>query len=169
LKRIVNAVRVAAIEHVMVAITHDDDKLRRICELESIDVVINTATPTAVPLGSIQAAVREIINRKVESLLVWPVDQPRVASATVSTLVSAFLRSAKAIAVPVFEGKRGHPVLFGRSVFEELLNAPASGGARTVVRSDAARVLEVPVTDSAVVEDINTPEAYQELVRRFDS
>ena len=168
LKRIVNSIRVAAIEHVMVAIAHDDDKLREICELESIDVVVNTATPTAVPLGSIQAAVREIINRQVDSLLVWPVDQPRVSSATVSSLVSAFLRSGKAIALPVFDRKRGHPVLFGRSVFEELLTAPDSLGARTVVRSDAARVLEVPVTDSAVVEDINTPEAYQELVRRFD-
>ena len=167
MKRIVNAVRVAAIDHVMVAITHDDDKLRNICELEAIDVVINTATPIAVPLGSIQAAVGEIINRKVESLLVWPVDQPRVASATVSAMVSAFLRSEKAIALPVFEGKRGHPVLFGRAVFEELLNAPASEGARTVVRADPSRVLEVLVNDSAVVEDVDTPEAYEELVRRF--
>lgn len=83
--------------------------------------------------------------------------------------MSAFLRSNKPIALPVFEGKRGHPVLFGRSVFEELLNAPASGGARTVVRADPSRVLEVLVTDRGVVEDIDTPEAYQELVRRFGS
>jgi molybdenum cofactor cytidylyltransferase len=90
-----------------------------------------------------------------------------VSAATVSTLVSAFLRSGKSIALPIFEGKRGHPVLFGWPVFEELLNAPDSLGARSVVRADPSRVVEVAVSDSAVVEDIDTPEAYQELCRRF--
>ncbi len=37
------------------------------------------------------------------------------------------------IVLPVFQGRRGHPVLFARSVFDEIRRAPESVGARQVV------------------------------------
>ncbi len=68
--------------------------------------------------------------------------------------------------MPGFRDQRGHPVIFGRTVFEELLEAPEGEGARAVVRADPSRVSLVPVEDPAVVEDIDTPEAYRELLER---
>jgi CTP:molybdopterin cytidylyltransferase MocA len=56
--------------------------------------------------------------------------------------------------------------VFGRAVFAELLSAPPSEGARAVVRADPARVMEVPVRDPAIVDDIDTVDAYQDLLRR---
>jgi CTP:molybdopterin cytidylyltransferase MocA len=53
-------------------------------------------------------------------------------------------------------------------VFEDLLAAPDDEGARAVVKADPSRVEEVEVDDSAVVEDLNTPEDYEALVRRED-
>ncbi len=70
--------------------------------------------------------------------------------------------------VPSYQARRGHPVIFGRAVFEELLAVPDDQGARAVVRSDPSRVAVVPVDDPAVTEDIDTPEAYMELLRRED-
>ncbi len=96
----------------------------------------------------------------------WPVDQPHVLVRTVEVLLEEFRRSGSPIVIPVHRGRRGHPVLFGRPVFEELLGASQDLGARAVVRADAGRVREVPVADAAVLEDIDTPEAYEELVRR---
>ena len=168
-ERIARSIRAAAIEHAMIAVSHDDPNIMKICKLYDIEPVYNTATPTAVPLGSIQAAVTVIINRKVELLFVWPVDQPHILPDTPASLASAFLRYDKPIIVPTFEGRRGHPVIFGRAVFQEILDAPASEGARAVVRADRDRVVEVPVPDRAILEDIDTPEAYQDLIRRYDS
>jgi len=54
-------------------------------------------------------------------------------------------------------------------VFEELIQAPEGEGARAVVRADPSRVSLVPVDDPAVVEDIDTPEAYRELLEREGS
>ena len=167
LERVIAASRAAAIDHIMVAVAHDDVKILKTNALRDVDVVINAATPVAVPLGSIQAAISRVINQKVDSLLVWPVDQPHVASSTASAIITAFLRSRKPIVLPTFDGRRGHPVLFARPVFPELLSAPASEGARAVVRADPSRVLELAVSDPAVVEDINTTAAYQDLLRRF--
>jgi len=168
-ERIAQTARAAAIRDVMIAVSQDDSKIMKICELYDIEPVYNTATPTAVPLGSVHAAIARIINRKVDSLIVWPVDQPHVLPATPQALVSAYLRSDKPMVVPTFNGRRGHPALFGRAVFEEVMDAPVSQGARAVIRADPTRVLEIPVSDPAVLEDIDTPEAYRDLVRRYDS
>jgi molybdenum cofactor cytidylyltransferase len=86
----------------------------------------------------------------------------------VAALVDAFRRTGAPIVVPTFQGRRGHPVLFARSTFAELLDAPDDQGARAVVRKDPGRVTEVPVSDSAVLEDLNTPDDYKALLRRED-
>jgi CTP:molybdopterin cytidylyltransferase MocA len=54
--------------------------------------------------------------------------------------------------------------LFGRAVFGELLAVSGSEGAKAVVRADSGRVVEVPVSDPAVVDSINTPDAYRNLI-----
>ncbi len=52
--------------------------------------------------------------------------------------------------------------------FAELLSAPDSVGAKAVVQAERGRVARVPVTDRAVVENLNTPDAYRALLDRTD-
>ena len=75
-------------------------------------------------------------------------------------VVGAFRVSGKPIVVPVFQGRRGHPTLFARPLFDELLNAAADKGARHVVHSNGAKVFEVDVHDPGILVRIDTPEDY---------
>jgi molybdenum cofactor cytidylyltransferase len=113
--------------------------------------------------------IEAVLNHPVEGVLVWHVDRPHVAISTVQALLDRFRGGEEPIVVPSHEGRRGHPVIFGREVFEELLAAPEDQGARSVVRSDPSRLAVVPVDDPAVSEDIDTPEAYRSLLRREDT
>jgi molybdenum cofactor cytidylyltransferase len=63
--------------------------------------------------------------------------------------------------VPAFEGWRGHPVLFGRALFPELLEKDLPEGARTVVRRYLDDRLQIPVADPGILADIDTPEEYR--------
>lgn len=94
------------------------------------------------------------------AILLCLVDNPFITVAVVESIIKAFRESRRPIVIPVFNGRRGHPALFGASVFEELLNAPASEGARHVVHADRARVLEVEVADEGILAKIDTPEDY---------
>ena len=85
---------------------------------------------------------------------------------TVARLVEQFRDGGQPIVVPGYGGRRGHPVLFGRPVFDELLSAPEHEGARAVVRADPSRVAVIPVDDPAVLEDVDTPAAYRDLLQR---
>lgn len=165
LKSVLDASVAAGLDPVMVILGRDAPKILTSVDLHGITILKN-GTPETGQIGSIKIGLTEIINHPVEAVVVWPVDQPHVQVATVERVVERFREAGEAISIPTYEGRRGHPVLFARSVFEELLAAPEDEGARSVVRASPERVVEVPVRDPAILEDIDTPEAYEELVRR---
>jgi molybdenum cofactor cytidylyltransferase len=86
---------------------------------------------------------------------VWPVDHPYVDLASVLAVLDAARRTGAPIVLPVFEGRRGHPVYFSRECWRELASVP-DGGARTVVHAHEADLLEVPVVNIGVLRDIDT-------------
>lgn len=99
-------------------------------------------------------------------LLVAPVDHPAVRTETLRLLVQAAdAAPGNAIVLPRSDQRRGHPVVFGRALFPELLALPADQGAREVVRRDPARVREIAVEDPGVWRDVDTPADYEELTR----
>ncbi|HSD27588.1 MAG TPA: nucleotidyltransferase family protein [Vicinamibacteria bacterium] len=94
-----------------------------------------------------------------DAVLLHPVDHPLVHASTVDRVVQA-LASSAAIAVPTWEGRRGHPGGFHRSVFPELRAASPDRGARAVLAADPARVVHVP-GDAGCVAGIDTPADYE--------
>ncbi len=92
-----------------------------------------------------------------DAAMVHLVDHPTVLPETFKRLVDRYDASEKAILVTRCGGRSGHPVLFDRSVFAELGQAPLELGARTVVKADPNRVLYVDVDDRGVLLDLDTP------------
>lgn len=165
LESVLEAASAAGIEKQLVALAPGADNALAAHHLHDVVVVRNEA-PEAGPIGSVRAGIRAVFNHPVDALLVWPVDHPHVSVAAVQALLARFYETRGAIIVPVYQGRRGHPVLFSRSVFDELLEAPDSEGARAVVRKDPTRVIEVPLEDPAILEGIDTPAQYEALLRK---
>ncbi len=86
-----------------------------------------------------------------------PVDHPLVAAETVAALVRVHLESQAPIVRAAHRGKHGHPVLFGRACFPDLLEGEAAEGARSVVRRYRDVLSDVEVSDRGVIADIDTP------------
>jgi molybdenum cofactor cytidylyltransferase len=164
---ILDATFAAGIETRVVVLGYYADKIQESLDLSGAIVVMNHNLDAG-PIGSIRAGILALAPHPVDGALIWPVDRPHVPVAVITDLLDSFRKTRQAIVVPTFRGRRGHPVIFGRAAFEELLAAPDQEGARAVVRRSRARVAEVPVTDSAVLEDLNTPEDYRKLLRRED-
>lgn len=114
-------------------------------------------------LSSIQAGVAAL-QHQVDRVLIWPVDQPTVGAATVRQLLDA--ASQCEIAVPQYEGRGGHPVRIGRSLFPELLALPVAEGMRALLRAHPEAIARIPVEDPGVSLDVDTPEELDRLARR---
>ncbi len=93
-----------------------------------------------------------------DGVFVFLGDMPLIPDPVPPALARA-LAGGAAAAVPVFEGRRGHPVLLGRSLFGDLLGLTGDQGARAVLASLGDRVAAVPAESAGVLYDVDTPEA----------
>jgi molybdenum cofactor cytidylyltransferase len=94
------------------------------------------------------------------------VDVPLLAVSTITAVVRAWERTHAPIVRPEMNGRRGHPVIFDRAVFEELRQAPLAIGARAVVSAHYPEIVNVPVDDPGCILDIDTPEDYRAVTTR---
>lgn len=98
-----------------------------------------------------------------EAALVALVDQPALLPETVAALIRVFREGRAPLLLPVYQGRRGHPVCFVRALYAELLEAPEQEGARAVVRRHRAILREVAVEDPAIQQDVDSPEDFARL------
>lgn len=93
-------------------------------------------------------------------LLVCPVDHPLVQAETVARLLAAHTRSPRRIVVPTHQGHRGHPLLIPPALVSELSSLDPNRGLKQLLERHPRATLELTVTDSGVIENLNTPEDY---------
>lgn len=109
-------------------------------------------------LSSIQAAIRSLLPGATGGLILCPVDHPMISAELVARLIDEFDSTGKLIVLPAYRGRRGHPVIFGAALYDELLSASPEVGARQVVWEHSAEVAELPTEQEGVVLNINDPE-----------
>src|ERR1700674_2178400 len=163
------------VEHLLQATRHPRIGLTRIvlgANAESIRaklnadpamIVVNPDWPKG-QLSSLQAAIRSLPPQITEGLLLCPVDHPLVSPYLIAELIEAFDASGKAIAVPTYQGRRGHPVIFRATLCEELLRAPMEVGARQVVWAHAEDIREVATQEEGVILNLNDPETLRKAL-----
>lgn len=138
------------------------DEIRIAAKLDPSVVVVNREWEMG-QLSSICAGVRSLAEIETDGIVLCPVDHPLVSASLVGDLVKQFYKSGKAIVVPTYNGRRGHPAIFSNSLYDELLAAPPEKGARTVVWAHASNVLEVPTGEEGIVLNINDPEMLRHI------
>jgi molybdenum cofactor cytidylyltransferase len=136
------------------------DQIRALLGAPSASVVINEEWQSG-QLSSIQAAVRSLSDQPIEGLILCPVDHPIISAALIANLIAAFDSSHKLIALPTFRGRRGHPVIFHRSLYAELLAASPEIGARQIVRAHPGEIIEVPTDQEGVILNLDDPDTLQ--------
>jgi molybdenum cofactor cytidylyltransferase len=130
--------------------------------------LLRNPAPERGQLSSLKIALAHVRQAHPEAaaIVVALVDHPAVRASTVAALLAAAESDpTAAIVLPEHAARRGHPVLFGRTVWQELLDTSDDLGARAVVRADPGRVRVVPVDDPGILVDVDTPDDLQALLK----
>ncbi len=91
-------------------------------------------------------------------------DMPLVPPAVMNRLIAAFNPAeGRSICVPVHQGERGNPILWGRQHFRELDSLKGDRGARVLLVVNSDNVTEVSVGSDGVLTDFDTPQALEEI------
>lgn len=95
-------------------------------------------------------------------------DQPDVPALAVDSLIEAYLREGRGIVLPVFRGKRGHPLLIDLKYRRRLETLSPEVGLRGLIMENPGDILEVSVPSAAVLDDIDYPDDYRRARRRVN-
>lgn len=138
-----------------------------------------------VGLGSVQVALNDDWERGQTSslkiglanlspasaaFLFYPVDFPLVSAEETGRLVGAFLACRdpqKAIFVPSYSLKRGHPVLCRRELASEFLSLSDDAPARAVMNARPQRIAYVDFEQAYILMDMDTPEDYARCLEAY--
>ncbi|MBT8769048.1 nucleotidyltransferase family protein [Metapseudomonas boanensis] len=113
---------------------------------------------------SLAAGVGALSTGPADAIAVLLGDMPWIAEASLRALVEQ--AGAGHIVFPLYQGQRGHPVLFGRVFWPELQALVGDEGARAVLQAHCAAWVSVEVDDPGVLRDVDMPAA---LTRRSSS
>jgi molybdenum cofactor cytidylyltransferase len=137
----------------------DAEPIAKAVHLKPDEIVINADWEEG-QLNSIQAGLRSL-PAGTDGVLLCLIDHPLISKALVQELIEQFYKTKRLVVLPVYEGRRGHPVIFSSLLYDELLSAPPKTGARAVVWAHADDVEEVRTNEEGCVLNLNDPETLQ--------
>lgn len=159
LGQIISVLKLSDVDRITVVLGPEAETIKESVDLSGANIVINKDYKKG-QLSSLIAAIKKT-PQQTDAILVCLVDTPFITEQVVNKIIGKFKETNNPIIVPVFNKKRGHPVLFSRSLFNELSNAPEERGARHVLYSNEEKILEVETSESGILISIDTPDDYK--------
>ena len=168
--RIIETARKAGITRILVVVGKHAEQIRKGADLGGCTVLVNE-NPERGQLSSMQLGMSKL-DFATDAAFLWPVDCPLVKPEDLKTLAQAYVKGRTAlmrIFLPVNGGKRGHPMLVDIGFRQPFMELKHGQNARNVIEANPTQVQEVPVNNTGVLLDIDTPEDYQVAVKVFES
>ena len=102
--------------------------------------------------ASIRCGIQALIES--DAWLIACADMPLIKQSTVATILTK-IRSGSQLVAPEYNGKLGHPVGFGKTNQEELLNLPNEHGAKSILENHADLLHIIKVDDHGITADVD--------------
>ena len=128
-----------------------------------VQVVYNPDYEHGEMIASLQIGLRALWPTADAAMVVLG-DQPQISHDIVKQILASYYSGDGPIIAPTFDGRRGHPVLMDRALWDELMALPPDGAPRDVIDKHEAETVFLPVETDSVVQDIDTPDDYQRAV-----
>jgi molybdenum cofactor cytidylyltransferase len=117
--------------------------------------------------SSLKAGIKVILERfpATDFVLVLVCDQPLLTAAHLRNLMAPWKAGGRPIVASYYSGSAGVPVLFHRSLFNEILLLPDDQGAKKIVAQHERQADFVDFPEGAI--DLDTPEDWKNFQQRL--
>jgi molybdenum cofactor cytidylyltransferase len=143
---------------VIVVLGYGADQVRAGIVRGAQAIILVNPAPERGMLSSLQCGLRHVPDT-AEAVLFTPVDLPCITRDTIERLAAA---EPAPVAIPTFQGRKGHPVRVSQKIAAELLALPLDARATDVIHRHRAHVIEVD--DPGILHDVDTPDDYAALL-----
>jgi molybdenum cofactor cytidylyltransferase len=161
LERALNAVRQSRVDEIVLVLGYAANEIQQSISTQGLKVVVNEAYPEG--MGSSLRAGISAVHPDSEAALIVLADQPFVLPSTLDKLIEHHQSFRPQIAIPMYRGFRGNPVLLDRSVFAEVGQISGDVGCRAIFGKHTENITKLAVDDPGILLDVDTREDLERL------
>lgn len=152
----------SAVNEVIVVIGHRAEEVIRLIATRPVKLAVNPNYEQGMSTSIIAGL--NLVDSQAQAVMLALGDQPAIDSQTINRLIKAFYTHDKGIAIPTYQGRRGHPIIFAIKYKEKLLELKGDIGGRQIVKDHPDDILEVAVNSESILTDIDTISDYQSYI-----
>ena len=160
--RILRTMKNAGVDYPLVVTRHAE--VAELCKAEDIPAILHDLPKRS---DTVRLGMEYLLTHhpEVTGIMFAASDQPCLRWESVRNMCEAFAADPEKIYRLSFRDEVGNPVLFPRSVFQELLHLPEGKGGGVVVKGHPELVRLVEAGDARELIDVDTPEILAQLLQ----
>lgn len=165
-EKVIKTVMKSRADEIIIVTGHESDKIESIVwgmRDDRIKLIHNPDYEEG-QSSSVKRGVAEVMN-EVDAVIIHPADVPFITSDDVNNLINLYEITNSTIIVASHKGRHGHPILFSRRLFKEIMNiSEEKRGLKEVVEKHREEIVEVESSPYTVV-DIDTLEDLEKVLK----
>jgi molybdenum cofactor cytidylyltransferase len=159
IRAVVDNLLAANLENIYLVISKNSDIYGEVKDY-NIKILINDLESSEMA-DSIRIALKHINANNSKGILITPADIPLVKVDTLNELIKNFTENKDKIIIPIYKGRKGHPVIFPSKIIYDLFN---ENTLRDVIKKYEDKVHYIKVNDKGILFDIDTEEDYKKII-----
>ncbi len=144
----------SAVNEVVVVVGYRAEEVVKTVAAKPVKLVINPDYEQGMSTSIIAGL--NSVDSQAQAVMLALSDQPLIDSRTINRLIEEFCHHDKGIAIPTYQGRRGHPIVFAAKYRGKLLELKGDIGGRQIIKAHPEDVLEVAVNCEGICIDIDT-------------
>jgi molybdenum cofactor cytidylyltransferase len=162
LRRTARTLLDSGLDEIVVVLGHESDRARELLRDLPLKLVENPhyrdGQMTSVHCGL------AALERTAKGVMICLADQPRLQAADINYLIERYRQDCtRPLLVPVFEGRRGNPIILSYAQRAAILAGDRNLGCRRLIERQPELVWPCVVHSDHYIEDIDTPQDYERL------
>ena len=160
IERVVKNSLASNADEIIVVLGHQSKKVRRVLEDRKCKLVLNRNYHKG-QSSSVKTGVEGLVDR-AEAIMILPGDVALITTRVIDAVIREYLSSNSSIVVASHHGSHGHPILFSKQLFYEVLNIDESTfGLKSVINRHIDQIKRVEVDSTEVLIDVDTQEDFK--------
>jgi molybdenum cofactor cytidylyltransferase len=154
----------SGIENILVVLGADHERVKEPVKRMPVQFCYNENYRDGM-LSSVRCGLQNLPD-DFEAVLFFQGDQPFISHELIDKLTGIFQKTGRGIIIPLYDRKRGHPLLVGRKYRNKIEELDDSAGLRSLAQIYADDVLEVETEDNGILIDCDTYDDYMNIVNK---
>ena len=159
LERVIKNVQNSSVDNILVVLGANKEEISELLKKSPVKLCYNDNYMEGM-LSSVKCGFCNVPS-VCDAILVFQGDQPFISPESTNKLIEAYRSSGKGLIIPVFENKRGHPLLIDRKYLDQISALKSSEGLRSLACQFPGDVIEVETDDQGILKGFNTFEEFK--------